>query len=292
MLNSADLSYRSLICISACLLLCSVAAQAQVPATCTFDLFKLNPAGAPSGTPASISTVNGVNRWGTTVGNAGDSGGFVRYSGGHVQYFPLGQYGTYFNARNDAGVTVGWYTDGSYRNDGFMLQGSTITAISDPAGSSTEPTGINKWNSVVGQYLSPGLGIWMGFKRYSNGSFVDIYYPDSASTYPNGINDSGAVAGYYYDRDYVEHGFIYYNDSFATLDYLGTQTVLLGISNSGTILGTGGSGFFIYENGVFKLLPSAPNSSKTTYDGMSLGGQLTGTTTDSAGTHGFVATCD
>lgn len=277
---------------AAALVLCS-SAHAQVASVkCNFKLFQLNPAGAPPGTSASISHVNGVNNWGTTVGDTANSGSFVRYSDGHVKYYPLGVEGTYLKSRNDAGVTVGWYTDASSRDNGFMLQGSSFMPISDPAGSRTQPTAINKWNSVVGQYLSPANGnIWTGFKRYSNGSFVDILYPQSASTYPNGINDFGVVVGYYYDINYVQHGFLYHNNTWATLDYSSSQTVLLGINNSGVILGVGGSGYFLYANNAFELLPTAPNSSKTTYDGMSADGELTGTTTDSTGNHGFVATC-
>jgi hypothetical protein len=276
------------VCIAA-LVLSSAAPAQNTTASCTFKLFQLNPSDPSNPT---ISAVSSVNKWGTTVGDTIDSGGFVRYSGGFVKYFPLGVYGTYFNARNDSGVTVGYYTDGSYHDNGFMLQGSTVTLISDPAGSRTQPTGINKWNSIVGQYISPGHGdIWTGFKRYSNGSFIDLLYPQSASTYPNAINDSGAVVGYYYDLKYVKHGFFYYSGKWATLDYSGSETVLLGISNSGVILGVGGSGFFLYANDAFELLPSAPNASSTSYNGMSLGGLLTGKARDSVGQHGFVATC-
>ena len=57
-----------------------------------------------------------------------------------------------------------------------MLKGTTLTPIDDPK--SLHPTtwvsGINKWNSIVGNYADPKYPPyrWHGFKRYSDGRYV------------------------------------------------------------------------------------------------------------------------
>jgi hypothetical protein len=209
----------------------------------------------------------------------------------------FGAFRVWLNAINDNGVTIGFYEDAS-KYVGFMVRQSTLAYIVDPKaspafGQDTRPTGINKWNSMVGQYV-PASGMWTGFKRFSNGSFIDLAYPGSNGTYPNGINDSGLVVGQFYDTNYISHGFIYHNGNWASVDFpLGSGTSLIGVANSGTMLGASfGWGSFLYVNGAFETLPSVPNSTATTFDGLSPDGFFTGTTMDSAGQqHGFIATC-
>ena len=270
----------------------SLSAHAQSTASCSFRLFPLN----------WPNSVNSVNNWGTVVGQVSTSSqmppygdGFIRYSNGSINYFsPQGSIGTWLNARNDAGRTVGWYFDSTKTDHGFLLQGSTMTPITDsdadPVPTSTRPTGINKWNTIVGQYVSKKYGnFWEGFKRYSDGSIVAIVYPGPRPTYPNAINDSGTVVGFYYDANYNRYGFIWNNGQWASL---GSE--LLGISDTNIVLGIGspdGTTFFLYKKGNFEDLPSVPNSSSTNYDGISPNGLITGRETDSAGQHGFVATC-
>lgn len=296
----------------------------ETTASCSnFKVFQLNPSD-----PANplINEVLGVNDWGTVVGDATPQQqppylkAFVRYSGGSVKYYlPTGANIAQFSARNNNGTTVGDYEDGLGNDYGFMLQGSTITPIMDPKavspnGTTTRPFSINKWNSVVGRYIDPSSSFWQGFKRYSNGSFITVYYPGALGTYPTGINDSGVIVGTYYDTNYIGHGFIYHNAQWATLDFINgsTGTGLIGITNSGVILGEGSgscnstgcglSGAFLYVNGTFKDLPEVPNSknlpgstvSSTRYAAISAGGLLAGTTNmtgDSTGRRGFTVIC-
>lgn len=298
MSNSAFTLHRG-VCVCVAAFILSSAASAQLgSASCTFKLFGL------ANNNAGMISVNSANKWGTVVGQVNApqqmpyEQGFIRYSGGSVRYVaPSSAFRVWLNAINDNGVTIGFY-EGASDYFGFMVQQSTLTFIVDPKaspafGQDTRPNGINKWNSMVGQYL-PASGIWTGFKRFSNGSFIDLAYPGSNGTYPNAINDSGLVVGLYYDTNYTAHGFIYHNGNWANLDApfaLGTS--LIGVSNSGAMLGASfGSGWFLYVNGAFETLPSVPNSTATTFDGLSPDGFFTGTTTDSAGQqHGFIATC-
>ncbi len=275
----------------------SLAAYAQNPtANCSFQLFDLNPSNPAN--PA-ISAVSSVDKLGTTIGEAipghqppPSLEGFIRYADGTVKYFsPPGAIRTWLNARNDQGVTVGFYSDAYNNYPGFILRGSTIQLLTAPP--NARPTGINNSNTIAGQYLASN-GLWRGFERSSDGSLLDLAYPQAIGTYPNAINDRGGIVGEYYDAQYVEHGFIYSSGKWSTINYnLGVGTALLGISNSGVVLGvsTSGWGDFLYKNDGFETLPAVPNSTGTTYNGLSPAGIFTGTATDSAGTHGFLATC-
>jgi hypothetical protein len=289
--------YRLILCALITPLAILPIARAQVQASCTYNGFLA--------ATRSIQYVGGVNDWGTVVGENNDfppstSEGFVYHQDGTIKYYsPLGASRTRFNARSNKGVTVGYYTDSSSVEHGFMLQGSTLIPVVDPKGvvikgESTRPLGINKWNSIVGTYLIAS-GAHCGFKRWSNGGFIHLNYPGAQSTYANGINDLGVVVGAYYDLQNQEHGFIYHRGTWATLDYPGLEgTVLLGISNSGVVLGSTPDQPFLYMNGTFKNLPSSPSPFGghefyvPEYQGISPGGLLLSGRTPVIGITGFL----
>jgi len=267
-------------------------AQAQVQASCTFHLFKL---------PTSPGLFpRGVNDWGTIVGDADFGGGpphkfeaFIRFSGGGVSYFlPAGALSSVFFARNNLGVAVGSYTDASKHGHSFILQGSTLIPVVDPKAipNSTLVFGINRWNSTVGFYIDSAVnGIQHGFKRFSNGNFLDLDYPGAQATSPAGINDRGVVVGSYSNDPSgpVVHGFIYHNGSWATLDVPNSiVSGIVGISNAGVMVAATDHGSFLYENGKFKLI-KVPNSVFTNVTGISPDGLIVGTTA----TSGFLAAC-
>jgi hypothetical protein len=281
--------------------------QAQVQqATCTFNYFLLNPADPNNPT----GYVQGVNDWGSVVGIANfgtTSKAFTHFSGGGQSYWrPSGAVSSGFIARNNKGVSAGWYTDSSGQSHAFLLNGSTVTQIVNPKAllGSTVIHGINNWNSAVGVYSgSDGKG--HSFKRYSSGTFIDLpEYPYAIShwghsTTAAAINDGGVIVGYYTDgtliRSGTKHvqGFIYRSGQWATLDYPDpntTQTWLLGISNAGVIVGYADFGPFLYANGTFKLI-QAPNATYTNVYGIAPGGLIAGYAGFSDGLHGFIATC-
>jgi len=296
--NPSLLSRVSILCV---VLATSSGGFGQAQASCTFKLFLLNPS---SSTNPFTTGVNGVNDFGTTVGQANfgnTARGFIRYSGGGVVYFDApNSLGTTFYARNNNGVTVG-----SYRADpltavsyGFLLNGSMVTTIIHPnAVGSTIATGLNKFQSVVGWYEDSN-GFGHGFKRWSNGSIINLDYPKSFGTFVYGINDQGTVAGSYFDSTSIAglpHGFIYHAGQWATLDYPNTPgTELSGISNAGVIIGhartSTSATSFLYLNGTFKLI-NVPNSSMTEARGISPGGLIAGITNINNSWRGFTATC-
>jgi probable HAF family extracellular repeat protein len=269
--------------LSTVLLLAGYAAQAQTQASCNFNLIPMFPS-----SPANSQFVAmGGNDFGTVVGRVYFSHttpqlaiqAFIRYSGGGITYYtyPNSVYNQFnqFTARNNNGTNLLMVEPaGEYD---YILQGSSMTKIVVPNSQwrSTHATAINKYNSVVGTYGHLD-GYQGGFKRYSNGKFVDLTYPGSVATFPYGINDKGTIVGSYLDSNYTEHGFIYSNGSWATLDDPSNKTGrLLGISNTGVIVG----GFtpFLYENGAFKLI-SVPNNPTAYIDirAMTPGGLIIG----------------
>jgi hypothetical protein len=283
----------------------SIVSQAQKQASCTFNLFQLNPANPqnPSNEP------NGVTDKGTVVGQAvfeNDSQeGFIRYSDGTVAYYSAPDAAaTYFTDRNVNAISIGVYsTKGPTDNiaKGFMLNGKDFTSIEHPKSVwGTHVQGINKWNTIVGWYLDSSETPH-SFKRLSNGTFVTLSYPGPGETGLASINDNGMIVGTYgFPRGDVGFGVVYYNGKWASLNYPNTvsgTTQLLGISNAGVIIGTNTESdpqiSFLYENAAFKVI-SVPNSFNTLVQGISPDGLITGYTLltgNSSSQHGFTARC-
>src|SRR3954469_505235 len=230
-------------------------AQAQARASCTFSLFLLNP-NDPNNPRV---TAYGVNDNGAVVGSADFPGSgpsfqpFLRRPTGNITYFlPNGAAYGNFTARNNAGVTVGSYVDTSNTHHAFMWKDDQVIQLGVPKSypHSTFANGINKFNTVVGSYLDFSLKEH-AFKRFSDGSYLQLDYPGATATVAEAINDNGAIVGTYTVSDNQSHGFIYFQGAWATLNYLnaGGYTELHGISNAGVILGNPQGGPFIYEGG-------------------------------------------
>jgi hypothetical protein len=262
------------------------ASRAQSRASCTFHTFSL---------PSSPQIfVNGVNDYGTVVGAANFGNreapqfkAFIHYSNGNTTYWlPSGAKSSGFGGRNDSGVTTGAYVDSSNQRHVFLLKGSTLTPISSPAGAN--PLGINKYNSVVGNYVDSSAKTH-GFKRYSNGSTIHLNYPGATATFANGINDAGGIVGFYFGSDGAEHGFIYHNGAWAKLQFPNAplSTELYGISNGGVIVGQGQSHAYLYQNGTAKEI-IVPGSNQTEVRAIAPGGLIAGM---GDLTHGFWAAC-
>lgn len=271
-----------------------VQASAQSQASCTFSIFQLN---------TLQTTVFGMNDYKTVVGEADYAAGtpakgFIRYSGGGVSYYSAPNSAvTRLTGRNNAGTNIGVYSSASASTiaKGFMQSGSTFTSIAHPnAVWGTTLTGINKYNSIIGWYLDSSENPH-GFKRYSNGTFRTLQFNAGVvDTIPNGINDFGTIVGWYNSQ----HGFIFHNNAWATLDYPNASpTELKGISNGGVIVGINHSTqqgvSFLYTGGAFKII-NIPNSFLTNVSSISPGGLIAGTanmTGDQTGWRGFTATC-
>jgi len=282
---------RAQFVVAVALAVCSPSlSYCQTQASCTFHFFQ-----APG-------QVSGINDFGTTVGESSSKPqfAFIRYSGGGVSYFaPPNAAGTALTARNDGGVSVGFYAvKGPSVATGLILQGSSFTSFAHPkAVEGTLLTSINKYNSIVGWYLD-SVKIPHGFKRYSNGSLISLNYPGaSLGTTALGINDYGTVVGSFVGSN-GQHGFLYHSGSWAQVDYPSRSpgnTQLVGISNANVVIGN----FqrlstyisFLDANGVFENI-SAPNADSTNATGISGNGLISGNAAFSDGsTKEFTATC-
>ena len=134
------------------------------------------------------------------------------------------------------------------------------------------------------------------FKRWSNGTTHTLDFPGAApnSTRPAGINDLGTVVGAYkHTTGGRNHGFIFHNGQWATLDYpQAVATNLIGITNARKIIGkarvNSSDTLFLYENGTFKVI-SVPNSAYPELLSISpKQGLILGRNT---ATQGFIAQC-
>lgn len=104
------------------------------------------------------------------------------------------------------------------------------------------------------------------------------------------MNDAGVIVGFYLDASSAEHGFIYRNGEWATLNLPNatTSTELYGISNSGAIVGEGQQGHaYLYENGTAKEI-KVPGATQTQVRAIAPGGLISGMADR---THGFLASC-
>ena len=277
--------------LATCIVVCVFSAlqlQAQ-KATCTnwntWLLNPTNPTAGPSGDP------RGVNDNRTVVGDATFSvnppkfWGFVHYLSGKVTYWrPANARFSTFEGRNNVGNTVGNYLDTLGIHHAAYLHGSTTTLIVHPkaAHHSTQLFAINNLNTLLGYYQDSN-GVNHTFKRRSDGTFLSVpNFPGAqiCCSFAVAFNDNGVVVGTYRlnDPNGVNHGFIYRNGSFATLDYRNNAragTRLVGIAANDVIVGNVYSKSFLYKNGVFKDI-FGPHGELVSVSGISANGVITG----------------
>jgi probable HAF family extracellular repeat protein len=223
--------------LAAIILTISVAfAAAQTTASCSFSYF-VPPA------PYNVAfQANGINHYGTVVGQTGSTTverAFVHTSGGTKLFSVPGSNYTALSKRNSAGTSVGFYLpSGSSRQAGLVLSPSfSFATLNHPSSYSTQLEGINKYNSIVGEYAAAAGSYLQGFK-YSGGKFSSIHFPGSVETVPTAINDSGVIVGMYWigNLENPPHGFRYQSGSYKTVDVGTSGTQPSDINNQGTIV--------------------------------------------------------
>jgi probable HAF family extracellular repeat protein len=92
--------------------------------------------------------------------------------------------GSFITGENDNGQIVGYYTDASGKNHGFLYDGGTFTTIDNPSGTGgTQLNGINNSGEIVGSYTD-SAGNSHGFVATTGTiSYTPLAYsPDAAST--------------------------------------------------------------------------------------------------------------
>ena len=94
---------------------------------------------------------------------------------------------------NDKGWVSGFYATAT-GDDGFLLRGCMLTALSFPGATVTEALGLNNLGQVVGFY-NDAAGNPHGF-IYSGGVFTALNDPGATQTTVNGINNFGQIVGF------------------------------------------------------------------------------------------------
>lgn len=230
----------------------------------------------------------GIDAHGTIVGNASqnlccDIDAFVRLaSGGFRIYAAPNAYQTLFNRRNISGTTVGFYTDNASISHGVKASGSGVVTIDYPDGSATVLTGINDWNTIVGD-----ASVAFTLK---NGVFTALQYPGANSTYVNSINNNGIIVGYYMDGNFVRHGFTLQNGVYTSVDDPNANdengTNVTDVNSSGEMVGVyyrdSLAYSFLYKNGTFQDI-APPDTNYTIVTGINDKGQIVGTTNFNSG---------
>jgi hypothetical protein len=213
-------------------------------------------------------------------------------------------------AINNSGHIAGGYDDGN--RHGFFYDGSNYMSLNNPLGIATEALGINNLDQIVGNYVDPN-NVTHGF-FYDGNNYITLDDPLATQnpsapllpsgaiangTYAFGINDSGNISGYYFDDNFLAHGFIYdkSTNQYNTLDHPEgvNGTDVLGINNSGDAVGyyidnNGSINGFLYRNGSFDTVnvPGAPTTFAVRINNL---GQIVGNYTDASGnSHGYLAT--
>jgi hypothetical protein len=192
-----------------------------------------------------------------------------------------GSTSTMLNGINDAGVSVGTYSDGT-SSSGF-IRGSTgaITTFVVPGSFSTFGQGVNDAGVVVGDYEATLFGTYQGYVRTMDGTFSTFNVPGADSTYANSINNLGQIAGTY-SLGGLFSGFVLNpNGSLTKIDVPGaTWTFAEGIAGSGAVVGyyfdgTSFGAFLRSPNGTFRTF-EIPGGSSTFAAGINDSGQLVG----------------
>ncbi len=167
-------------------------------------------------------------------------------------------------------------------NKTFMVSGSA----------GTSPNGVNKYDTVVGEYLDSATFRVRGF-RWNNGNITKFLFPNANDTIFWGNNDLGAIAGSYSESR--THGFILYQGKTYAVNFPNAaETEAMGINNSGVIVGTyfasasftGAAGFYRNSSGYHRLV--VPGATSTFARAISNTGVIAGYFIDAAGNeHGF-----
>ncbi len=202
---------------------------------------------------------------------------------------------------NDARTIVG---GAEFSTSGFTgTPGNYSTFDYQPKGHYTNDqdwdvaTGINNSGQMVGfsgvsDYAITNPDSWV----FGPGGFSNFVVPHSQSTFANAISDDGQIVGYYVDktRNGGMHGFLDAGGAFTTLDQPGAiDTDLLGINDSGQIVGRSSLGGFLYtpgtngNPGTFTPI-TTPSGGAAYVTAINNNGQMVGYFSDAGAFHGFV----
>lgn len=205
----------------------------------TITTFDVPGEGTASGQGVLITSIDGLNPEGATVGSFLDSSNvlhsFLRTPDGAIIVFDVPNAGTGpFEGPipvgiNPGGVIAGDNTDASNVTHGFVRAPDGTITIFDVPGAGTGagvpcnllftptcqgtiPENINAGGAITGEYVDTS-GIFHGFLRTRTGAFITFVAPGAGTgpgqgTIPISNNPFNEITGYFIDGNSVNHGFV------------------------------------------------------------------------------------
>jgi probable HAF family extracellular repeat protein len=218
-------------------------------------------------TTAAEGSAAGVNASGQIVGTQYINGQAfaASWTGGAVQYI-LGA-GSYANAINDAGQTVGLFTAGDGNGHAFVESNGSVTDLGVLEGGTwASAYAINNAGDIAG-YGKTSPSTFSAFFWSPQTGFVVLGALGGSSSYGMAINDFGQVAGNAQTAAGYLNAFVETGGTMEDLGTLGgTTSYAYGINDAGEVVGysdvNGSMHAFLYENGKMIDLNSliGPNS--------------------------------
>jgi hypothetical protein len=144
--------------------------------------------------------------------------------------------GTFPLAINSSGVIVGYFTDSSDVEHGFIRAADgTFTTVDDPPGTYTQLTAINSLGIAAGNGTND-----LGFVWYRSGTLGPLYVPLAKCVIPVGMNDAGQIAGVACLDFPIERGFLWSHGKSTVFKVpgAGSYVGVKGLNASGMIAGT------------------------------------------------------
>ena len=203
---------------------------------------------------------------------------------------------------NDAGVTVGDYTDSHDVGHSFLRSADgTITFLADVTSATysdpddwTVAWGINNEGAIVG-YFGRNPLLYAGHSGFilRHGVITIVDYPGTTDTELFGINDHDLIVGQWFDAAGSSHGLLMDHGVFTSFDPPGsTFTYPQGLNNNGDIVGSyadanGISHGFLLRKGVYYTF-DFPGAWDTVPEAINDHGQIVGSYNNYS--HGFIAT--
>jgi len=171
------------------------------------------------------------------------------------------------------------------RADSFLYANGVVTTIQIPGVPSSQvyANGINNQGDIVG-YFDDSRGAH-GFLD-DHGTFTTLNGPSQYGAGALGIDDNRNIVGWFFNPT-PSYPYLYANGVYTILNQPLAQAS--GINNSDQIVGSGVSGSFLYVNGQYQTV-TVPGASSTTAQSINNSGQIAGSFSDRAGTHGFINT--
>ncbi|MBZ5494617.1 MAG: hypothetical protein LAO76_27135 [Acidobacteriia bacterium] len=193
---------------------------------------------------ASATEANGLNERGDVVGaftgSNGRARGFVQHDGVISTIDVPGARSTIPVAINNQGQIVGEYRSSDLGFHGFLFADGAFVTIDEGPGTGrfadSAAFAINNSGEIGGTFFDPNT-----FRSYllKNNSVTTIDVPGQGDTTIEAINNRRDAVGIFNDINLAQHGFLFSQGTFRTVDFPGGNfTGAFGMNDLGMIVGS------------------------------------------------------